>query len=75
LEAVDLVVIFDEPTPIELIRTVRPATLVKGADYQPHEVVGREIVESYGGELLLVDLVPGHSTSGLVKRMRSPEKK
>jgi D-beta-D-heptose 7-phosphate kinase/D-beta-D-heptose 1-phosphate adenosyltransferase len=72
LEAVDLVVIFDEPTPIELIRTVRPATLIKGADYQPHEVVGREIVETYGGELLLVDLVPGHSTTGLVKRMRSP---
>jgi D-beta-D-heptose 7-phosphate kinase/D-beta-D-heptose 1-phosphate adenosyltransferase len=71
LEAVDLVVIFDEPTPIELIRAVRPATLVKGADYQPHEVVGRDIVEAYGGELLLVDLVPGHSTTGLVNRMRS----
>jgi D-beta-D-heptose 7-phosphate kinase/D-beta-D-heptose 1-phosphate adenosyltransferase len=74
LEAVDLVVIFDEPTPIELIRTVRPATLVKGSDYQPDEVVGREIVEANGGGLMLVDLVPGHSTSGLVKRMRSPGK-
>jgi D-beta-D-heptose 7-phosphate kinase/D-beta-D-heptose 1-phosphate adenosyltransferase len=73
LEAVDLVVIFDEPTPIDLIRTVRPATLVKGGDYQPHEVVGREIVEAYGGELMLVDLVPGQSTTRLVKRMRSTE--
>jgi D-beta-D-heptose 7-phosphate kinase/D-beta-D-heptose 1-phosphate adenosyltransferase len=45
--------------------------LVKGADYQPDEVVGREIVEANGGELLLVDLVPGHSTTGLVKRMRT----
>lgn len=75
LEAVDLVVIFDEATPIELIRTIRPATLVKGADYQPHEVVGREVVEAYGGELLLVDLVPGHSTTGLVKRMRTADQK
>jgi D-beta-D-heptose 7-phosphate kinase/D-beta-D-heptose 1-phosphate adenosyltransferase len=70
---VDLVVIFDEPTPTDLIRAIRPATLVKGGDYQPHEVVGREIVEAYGGELMLVDLVPGHSTTRLVERMRSPE--
>ena len=74
LEAVDLVVIFDELTPIELIRTVRPATLVKGSDYQPDDVVGRELVEANGGELMLVDLVPGHSTTGLVKRIRSPGK-
>ena len=72
LEAVDLVVVFNEPTPIELIRTVRPATLVKGGDYAPDEVVGREIVEANGGELMLIELAPGHSTTGLVKRLRSP---
>jgi D-beta-D-heptose 7-phosphate kinase/D-beta-D-heptose 1-phosphate adenosyltransferase len=72
LEAVDLVVIYDESTPIELIRSVRPATLIKGADYRRQEVIGREIVEAYGGELILVDVVPGYSTTRLVRRARSP---
>jgi D-beta-D-heptose 7-phosphate kinase / D-beta-D-heptose 1-phosphate adenosyltransferase len=68
LEAVDLVVVFDEDTPLELIKRVRPAVLVKGADYKIDEVVGRDVVESEGGEVLLVSLVPGHSTTGLVRR-------
>jgi D-beta-D-heptose 7-phosphate kinase/D-beta-D-heptose 1-phosphate adenosyltransferase len=72
LEAVDRVVIFDEATPIELIRTIQPTVLVKGADYQVHEVVGREIVEANGGSVLLVDLLPGHSTTRLVRRVRAP---
>jgi len=72
LEAVDLVVIFDEATPIDLIRIVEPAVLVKGADYQVHEVVGREIVEASGGSVMLVDVLPGHSTTRLVRRARSP---
>ena len=59
LEAVDLVVVFEEDTPLELIRQVRPAVLVKGGDYTRDEVVGREIVEADGGEVILVDLVPG----------------
>jgi D-beta-D-heptose 7-phosphate kinase / D-beta-D-heptose 1-phosphate adenosyltransferase len=68
LEAVDLVVVFEEDTPLELIKRVRPAVLVKGADYRLEEVVGREVVESEGGHVLLVDLIPGHSTTGLVHR-------
>jgi D-beta-D-heptose 7-phosphate kinase/D-beta-D-heptose 1-phosphate adenosyltransferase len=68
LEAVDLVVVFEEDTPLELIAQVRPAVLVKGSDYTRDKVVGREIVEADGGEVMLVDLVPGHSTSGLVAR-------
>jgi D-beta-D-heptose 7-phosphate kinase/D-beta-D-heptose 1-phosphate adenosyltransferase len=68
LEAVDLVVVFDEDTPLDLIKRVRPAVLVKGADYKIDEVVGRDVVESAGGDVLLVSLVPGHSTSGLVRR-------
>ncbi len=63
LEAVDLVVVFEEDTPLELIKEVRPAVLVKGADYTREKVVGHEIVEAYGGEVVLVDLVPGHSTT------------
>jgi len=70
LEAVDLVVVFDEDTPLELIKRVRPAVLVKGADYARNEVVGREVVESAGGDVILVDLVPGHSTTAMVERAR-----
>ena len=68
LEAVDLVVVFDEDTPLELIKRVRPAVLVKGADYRLDDVVGRDVVENAGGDVILVDLVPGHSTTGLVRR-------
>jgi D-beta-D-heptose 7-phosphate kinase/D-beta-D-heptose 1-phosphate adenosyltransferase len=68
LEAVDLVVVFEEDTPIELIKRVRPAVLVKGADYKREDVVGREIVEQDGGDVILVGLVPGHSTTAIVKR-------
>jgi D-beta-D-heptose 7-phosphate kinase/D-beta-D-heptose 1-phosphate adenosyltransferase len=67
LEAVDLVVIFEERTPLALIEFIGPKVLVKGADYRPEDVVGREIVEQGGGQVVLVDLVPGQSTSGLVR--------
>jgi D-beta-D-heptose 7-phosphate kinase / D-beta-D-heptose 1-phosphate adenosyltransferase len=69
LEAVDVVVIFEEDTPLELLQRVRPKVLVKGADYHIDQVVGRELVEANGGEVVLVDLVPGYSTTRLVKRM------
>jgi D-beta-D-heptose 7-phosphate kinase/D-beta-D-heptose 1-phosphate adenosyltransferase len=70
LAAVDLVVLFDQDTPLELIRKVRPKVLVKGADYSHEQVVGHEVVEADGGEVVLVDLVPGHSTSDIVRRSR-----
>jgi D-beta-D-heptose 7-phosphate kinase/D-beta-D-heptose 1-phosphate adenosyltransferase len=53
---------------MELIEKVRPAVLVKGADYRLEEVVGRKQVESWGGDVVLVGIVPGHSTTGLVER-------
>jgi len=68
LEAVDLVVVFEEDTPLELIKRVQPAVLVKGGDYKREEVVGREFVEAAGGEVILVEPVPGHSTTAIVKR-------
>jgi D-beta-D-heptose 7-phosphate kinase/D-beta-D-heptose 1-phosphate adenosyltransferase len=71
LEAVDLVVVFEQDTPIELIERVKPAVLAKGADYRKEDVVGREIVEKHGGEVILVELVPGHSTSKMVERTRA----
>ena len=70
LEAVDLVVVFDQNTPLELIRRVRPNVLVKGSDYKGKQVVGRELVEASGGEVILVDLVPGFSTTNIVRRTR-----
>jgi D-beta-D-heptose 7-phosphate kinase/D-beta-D-heptose 1-phosphate adenosyltransferase len=71
LEAVDLVVVFEEDTPAELIRQVRPAVLVKGGDYTREQVVGHETVEAYGGEVILIDLVPGHSTTSMIGRSRT----
>ena len=70
LEAVDLVVIFDEETPLDLIAKIQPGVLVKGGDYRREQVVGHEIVEASGGEVLLIDLLPGFSTTSLVNRAR-----
>ncbi len=70
LEAVDLVAIFAEDTPLELIKRIRPSVLVKGGDYTRAQVVGHEVVDSYGGEVLLIDILPGHSTTSLVARAR-----
>jgi D-beta-D-heptose 7-phosphate kinase/D-beta-D-heptose 1-phosphate adenosyltransferase len=69
LAPVDLVVLFDEDTPIELIRALRPDVLVKGADYTIDKVVGADLVQSWGGGVLLVDLQHGHSTTGTIRRM------
>jgi D-beta-D-heptose 7-phosphate kinase / D-beta-D-heptose 1-phosphate adenosyltransferase len=74
LEAVDLVVVFGEDTPLKLIQRVRPKVLVKGADYKREQVIGREVVEAQGGEVILVPLVPGHSTSATIKRSHAPAK-
>jgi D-beta-D-heptose 7-phosphate kinase/D-beta-D-heptose 1-phosphate adenosyltransferase len=70
LEAVDLVMIFGEDTPIDLIMRIKPAVLVKGGDYTRDQVVGHELVEAGGGEVVLVDILEGFSTSSLVKRAR-----
>jgi D-beta-D-heptose 7-phosphate kinase / D-beta-D-heptose 1-phosphate adenosyltransferase len=71
IEAVDLVVIFEQDTPVELIRRVRPKILVKGGDYRREEVIGRELVEAEGGEVILIDLLPGFSTSKIVRKSRA----
>jgi len=74
LEAVDLVVLFEEDTPIKLIVQVEPSVLVKGGDYTREQVVGHEIVEASGGEVLLVEVLPGFSTTSLVDRARGSAK-
>ena len=69
--AVDLVVLFEEDTPEELIHALRPDLLLKGADYTIDQVVGSEFVRSYGGEVRLIPLETGHSTSSIVRRMKA----
>lgn len=66
---VDAVILFDEPTPYELISLVQPDILVKGGDYKPEEMVGYDIVKARGGEVMAIDLVPGYSTTNLEKRI------
>jgi D-beta-D-heptose 7-phosphate kinase/D-beta-D-heptose 1-phosphate adenosyltransferase len=70
LEAVDLVIVFGQDTPLKLIRHIKPTVLVKGGDYKPGQVVGREVVKAHGGEVIVVDLVPGFSTTRMVEKWR-----
>jgi D-beta-D-heptose 7-phosphate kinase / D-beta-D-heptose 1-phosphate adenosyltransferase len=68
LEPVDAVILFEEDTPIDLITAIRPDVLVKGADYQEEEVVGAQLVRSYDGDVQLIPLVEGRSTTGILKK-------
>lgn len=70
LDCVDIVVTFGEDTPYKLIETLRPDVLVKGSDYQPADVVGADLVTSWGGKVALVELVSGQSTTNIVARIR-----
>jgi D-beta-D-heptose 7-phosphate kinase/D-beta-D-heptose 1-phosphate adenosyltransferase len=70
LEAVDLVAIFSEDTPLRLITQIKPGVLVKGGDYTRETVVGHEIVEAAGGTVMLIDVLPGFSTTSLVNRAK-----
>ena len=69
MEFVSMLVLFDEPTPYELIARVQPDVLVKGADYKPEEIVGYEIVKAKGGRIFTIDYLPGYSTSAIEKRI------
>lgn len=70
LQCVDSVVLFHEQTPLRLIEAIKPDVLVKGGDYSPETVVGAEIVEASGGEVVILDLIDGLSTTGTIKKMR-----
>lgn len=69
LDCIDYVVIFDEDTPLRLIETLKPAVLVKGGDYTPEGVVGKDAVESWGGRVELVEFVDGRSTTNIVDKI------
>lgn len=71
LKCVSRVVLFDEDTPLELITALQPDILVKGGDYRIEEIVGREVVLARGGQVLVLPLVPGYSTTALLRRIRA----
>ncbi|WP_298215509.1 D-glycero-beta-D-manno-heptose-7-phosphate kinase [Acidocella sp.] len=70
LASVDLVCLFEEDTPLDLIRLIRPDVLIKGADYTRETVVGADLVEGWGGTVALAELLPGHSTTATLARLR-----
>lgn len=69
LEAVDAVVLFDEDTPLALVQALRPDIIAKGDDYQEHQVVGADLVKSWGGQVQLIPLVQGRSTSNILQKI------
>ncbi|HLA50788.1 MAG TPA: D-glycero-beta-D-manno-heptose 1-phosphate adenylyltransferase [Thermodesulfobacteriota bacterium] len=69
LEAVDYVVIFNEPTPIRLIKATLPDVLVKGADWAGHAIVGADVVKKAGGRIARIKLVKGRSTTNIIKKI------
>ncbi|PLX75720.1 MAG: bifunctional heptose 7-phosphate kinase/heptose 1-phosphate adenyltransferase [Desulfuromonas sp.] len=71
LGCIDFVTVFDEDTPLELISTLRPDILVKGGDYTPEGVVGKDLVESWGGRVELIEFVDGKSTTSLIEKILS----
>jgi D-glycero-beta-D-manno-heptose 1-phosphate adenylyltransferase len=68
---VDAVVLFDEDTPRELIKTISPDVLVKGSDYKAEEIAGYDIVKSYGGKIVTVDFLDGYSTTSIIEKIKS----
>jgi len=70
LEPVDRIVVYDEPTPLEVVKALVPDVLVKGADWAEDAIVGREEVEASGGRVVRVERVPGRSTTAILERIR-----
>jgi D-beta-D-heptose 7-phosphate kinase/D-beta-D-heptose 1-phosphate adenosyltransferase len=71
LAAVDLVTIFGEDTPLSLIEQIRPDVLIKGSDYTIATVVGADVVQRHGGRVILAELLPGHSTTGTIAKLKT----
>ena len=70
LEAVDAVVLFEQDTPIELVRAIEPDVIVKGGDYSPETIVGADLVTARGGRVVVIPLVDGHSTTSTIEKLR-----
>jgi len=70
LEAVDAVTLFEQDTPLELVQLLQPDVIVKGGDYSPDSVVGATEVRARGGDVVIIPLTPGHSTTSTIHRLR-----
>lgn len=70
LEVVDAVALFEEDTPLRLVQLLLPDVIVKGGDYSPETVVGATEVRARGGEVVIIPLTPGHSTTSTIERLR-----
>lgn len=70
LECIDAVTLFEQDTPLELVQALRPDVIVKGGDYSPDTVVGADVVRARGGEVVIIPLTPGHSTTSTIQRLR-----
>jgi len=75
LKPVDVVIVFFEDTPYTLIKKVEPDILVKGGDYQVHEICGRDIVEKRGGSVFNIPFIHGYSTTNLIKKIQADIKR
>ena len=73
-DCVDTVILFDEDTPQNLIKQIKPDVLVKGSDYRIDQVIGKEEVEAFGGKVVLVDFLPNQSSSLLIERIRGEKR-
>jgi rfaE bifunctional protein nucleotidyltransferase chain/domain len=73
LASVDAVVVFDEETPHEIIKAIQPDILVKGADWGENAIVGRDVVESRGGQVVRMTLAEGYSTTDILRRVRQSD--
>ena len=71
LEATDLIIIFSTPTPIDLIKSIKPDFLIKGGDYKVDQIVGAEFVKQNGGEVVIADLKSGYSTSVTIEKLQN----
>lgn len=69
LECVDLVVVFPEDTPLNLVKHLKPDVIVKGGDYSEETIVGAAEVRSWGGKVVVVPLTPGHSTTAIIRKL------
>jgi rfaE bifunctional protein nucleotidyltransferase chain/domain len=69
LACVDYITIFDEPDPLALIQTIKPDVLIKGADWEEKKIIGSDVVKSYGGNVVRIEVVPDISTSRIIQRI------
>jgi len=73
LSSVDAIVFFNENTPIKLIKLIQPDLLIKGNDYKVSEVVGHKEIKKWKGEVKLIELIPGQSSSNIIKKINQSE--